>query len=204
MNRGFQLAHVVRVLTPTSSGNDGYDTMGELKVVGVPGPSWSIACTSETPKAWAMTTGTMDSNSMGYYKFLIYSDLIVTVVFTFEMVVKVIALGFVLHPGSYLRISWNVLDFAIVIISLISVATGPLALGTCVLDATRRGALKSLRSLRALRALRPLRAIKRAPGLRLVVNSLFLALPAITQVGMVTLLFMTILAFLVNSSSWVN
>ena len=46
---------------------------------------------------------------MGYYKFLIYSDLIVTVVFTFEMVVKVIALGFVLHPGSHLRNSWNVL-----------------------------------------------------------------------------------------------
>ena len=87
------------------------------------------------------------------------------------------------------------LDFAIVIISLISVATGPLALGTCVLDATRGSAEVS--SIAARVACAPsARAIKRAPGLRLVVNSLFLALPAITQVGMVTLLFMTILAVL--------
>ena len=84
-----------------------------------------------------MTTGTMDGNSMGYYKFLIYSDLIVTVVFTFEMVVKVIALGlsFTLAPISGTLGMCSILH---VIISLISVATGPLALGTCVLDATRR------------------------------------------------------------------
>jgi hypothetical protein len=180
----------------SSGDSNGLDSEGNAKVVGVPGPSWSIACTSDVPQAWAMTTGAMNGNSMGYYNFLIYSDLIITIIFTFEMVVKIFALGFALHKGSYLRNSWNVLDFIIVVISLVAIATGPLVTGMCLIDAGGGSALKSLRSLRALRALRPLRVIKRAPGLRLVVNSLFMALPAITQVGMVTLLFMMILAIL--------
>ena len=143
-----------------------------------------------------MTTGAMNGNSMGYYNFLIYSDLVITIIFTFEMIVKIIALGFAFHKGSYLRNSWNLLDFIIVIISLVAIATGPLVVGMCLKATGGGSALKSLRSLRALRALRPLRVIKRAPGLRLVVNSLFMALPAISQVGMVTLLFMMILAIL--------
>ena len=174
----------------------GNDTAGKPKIQGIPGPSWSIACTSEVPQAWAMTTGSMDGNSMGYYQFLLYSDLIITIFFTFEMAVKIFALGFAFHKGSYLRNTWNVLDFSIIIISIISIATGPFVTGICGASGVSGTELKSLRSLRALRALRPLRAIKRAPGLRLVVNSLFLAFPSIAQVGMVTLLFMMILAIL--------
>ena len=40
--------------------SDGLDTEGNAKVVGVPGPSWSVACTSDVPQAWAMTTGAMN------------------------------------------------------------------------------------------------------------------------------------------------
>ena len=46
--------------------------------------------------------------------------------------------------------------------------------------------LKTLRALRIFRALRPLRVIKRDPGLRLVVNSLFLAAAPIGTVTLVT------------------
>ena len=52
-----------------------------------------------------------------------YSDLfqeqvetIFIVVFTIECVLKIIALGFLFHPGAYLRNAWNILDFIIVII----------------------------------------------------------------------------------------
>ncbi len=38
------------------------------------------------------------------------------VIFTLEAVLKVIAYGFLLHPGAYLRNGWNILDFVIVII----------------------------------------------------------------------------------------
>lgn len=42
------------------------------------------------------------------------------VVFTMECVLKILAYGFACHPGAYLRNGWNILDFLIVIIGLIS------------------------------------------------------------------------------------
>jgi hypothetical protein len=57
-------------------------------------------------------------------------------------------------------------------------------------------ALKSLKALRALRALRPLRVISRNEGLKLVVNSLFSALPALGNVMLVCGLFVLIFAIL--------
>ena len=40
------------------------------------------------------------------------------VIFTGEAILKIIAYGFLLHPGSYLRSGWNFLDFVIVVIGL--------------------------------------------------------------------------------------
>ena len=54
--------------------------------------------------------------------------------------------------------------------------------------------LKSLRSLRTLRALRPLRMISRRPQLKLVVNSLFAAIPNVLNVLIVCILFLLIFA----------
>uniref|UniRef100_A0A914RT16 Ion transport domain-containing protein n=1 Tax=Parascaris equorum TaxID=6256 RepID=A0A914RT16_PAREQ len=42
------------------------------------------------------------------------------IVFTIECVLKVIALGFLFHPGAYLRNAWNILDFIIVVIGFVS------------------------------------------------------------------------------------
>lgn len=38
-----------------------------------------------------------------------------TVIFTVESAIRIIAMGFVIGKGSYLRDSWNLLDFAVVI-----------------------------------------------------------------------------------------
>ena len=35
-------------------------------------------------------------------------------IFVFEMVVKILAHGFALHAGSYLRDGWNIMDFVVV------------------------------------------------------------------------------------------
>jgi hypothetical protein len=43
-------------------------------------------------------------------------------IFLVECVVKVIAMGFVSHENSYLRDSWNVLDFVIVLTSVVAMA----------------------------------------------------------------------------------
>lgn len=42
-----------------------------------------------------------------------------------EAVLKIIAYGFLLHPGAYLRNGWNILDFIIVIIGYV-IASHPL------------------------------------------------------------------------------
>jgi hypothetical protein len=112
-----------------------------------------------------------------------YTDIGMTSLFTLEMVVKIIAYGFIFTRGAYLKNGWNVLDFVIVIVSIISLIARNGSAG-----------LKSLRSLRTLRALRPLRMISRRPQLKLVVNSLFAAIPNVLNVLVVCTLFLLIFA----------
>jgi len=38
------------------------------------------------------------------------------VIFTAEAIIKITAYGFVMHPGAYLRNSWNIIDFVIVVV----------------------------------------------------------------------------------------
>ncbi|KAF6204694.1 hypothetical protein GE061_018855 [Apolygus lucorum] len=42
------------------------------------------------------------------------------IVFLVEMVLKVIAYGFAFHPGSYLRNPWNLIDFFVIIVGIVS------------------------------------------------------------------------------------
>ena len=42
------------------------------------------------------------------------------VIFTLECIIKIIAYGFVLHPYAYLRSSWNILDFIIVVVGSVT------------------------------------------------------------------------------------
>ena len=109
-------------------------------------------------------------------------DLVMTILFGFELVIKVISLGFIAHKGSYMRSGWNVLDFLIVAISF-------MALGGV-------GPGKSLRALRTVRVLRPLRMVKRLPELQLVVNALINSVPAVANVLLICFLFFLIFAIL--------
>uniref|UniRef100_A0A0A9YGN4 Voltage-dependent calcium channel type A subunit alpha-1 n=2 Tax=Lygus hesperus TaxID=30085 RepID=A0A0A9YGN4_LYGHE len=69
------------------------------------------------------------------------------IVFIVEMVLKVIAYGFALHPGSYLRNPWNLIDFFVIIVGIVSFF--PLGIELSV-----------LRMLRIVRLLRLFRLIK--------------------------------------------
>ena len=40
-------------------------------------------------------------------------------IFTLEAVLKIIAYGFLFHPGAYLRNGWNILDFVIVVVGYV-------------------------------------------------------------------------------------
>jgi hypothetical protein len=122
-------------------------------------------------------------NCIALAAWLSWSDIIITALFVLEMVAKIVALGFALPKTSYLRNPWNALDFAIVLISVLSLALASLG-----------NKLKALRSLRALRALRPLRVVSRYPGLKLVVNAVIGAIPKVKNVFVINFLFLLLLA----------
>jgi len=66
----------------------------------------------------ALETPFMDPNS-GKAEVIKILDIIMTVVFTLEFIIKVIAYGFVLNgSNSYLRNFWNLIDFVILIPSV--------------------------------------------------------------------------------------
>ena len=43
------------------------------------------------------------------------TEQIFLLIFTIEALMKIVASGFVLHPGAYLRNGWNILDFIIIV-----------------------------------------------------------------------------------------
>eukprot|EP00041_Stephanoeca_diplocostata_P038149 m.1480953 g.1480953 ORF g.1480953 m.1480953 type:complete len:1704 (+) comp25172_c0_seq1:294-5405(+) len=112
-------------------------------------------------------------------KDLYNADIFFTAVFTIEMTVKMISLGLVWHPGSYLRNGWNRLDFVVVVGSILNFALADL------------GAVKILRTLRVLR---PLRAIKRAKGLEHVVRCMIISVKTIGNVFIITMLLIFMFA----------
>ena len=107
-------------------------------------------------------------------------DLIFTIVFTLELVLKNIAWGFMFNgKQSYIRNPWNIIDFIIVLFSLIS------------LFATNVD-LSIFKALRLLRVLRPLRMISKNEGLKISIQALLKALPSIGNVSIISLLFFLI------------
>lgn len=147
-----------------------------------------------------------DPNSL-LDKRLYYIDLVVTVIFTVEMLLKIIVFGafqkrteseayfrngwkysFFLCTFSMLFLlsllyngvlGWDNLDFFVVVVSLLS---------------TFSSDGKSIGVLRALRSLRPLKIIQRIPGLRVIVQSLILALPSVAEVSVIVFMVYFIFA----------
>jgi hypothetical protein len=98
------------------------------------------------------------------------------VVFVTEWLIKLVALGW----WGYYSDGWNILDFLIVVFSVTVLVM------TYVANDSQ---IQSIRVFRALRAIRPLRAVRRFQGMRVVVNSLLAAIPAILNVVVVGMLF---------------
>uniref|UniRef100_A0A4W6ENS3 Voltage-dependent P/Q-type calcium channel subunit alpha-1A n=1 Tax=Lates calcarifer TaxID=8187 RepID=A0A4W6ENS3_LATCA len=112
-----------------------------------------------------------------------YFDYVFTGVFTFEMLIKMVDLGLVLHQGSYFRDLWNILDFIVVSGALVAFAF------------TSKGKdISTIKSLRVLRVLRPLKTIKRLPKLKAVFDCVVNSLKNVLNILIVYLLFMFIFA----------
>uniref|UniRef100_A0AAX7SIB6 Ion transport domain-containing protein n=1 Tax=Astatotilapia calliptera TaxID=8154 RepID=A0AAX7SIB6_ASTCA len=119
--------------------------------------------------------------------FLTISNYIFTAIFVGEMTLKVVSMGLYLGETAYLRSSWNILDGFLVFVSLIDIVVS-MAGGAKILGV--------LRVLRLLRTLRPLRVISRAPGLKLVVETLITSLKPIGNIVLICCAFFIIFGIL--------
>ena len=52
-------------------------------------------------------------------------------IFTVEAALKILALGFVLHRGSYLRNAWNIMDFIVVVTGYVSLTSNLVSFENC-------------------------------------------------------------------------
>jgi hypothetical protein len=99
--------------------------------------------------------------------------------FMLEAAAKIVARGFVLGRGAYLRDWWNVLDFVTVVLGLVEylVVAGASA--------------SVLRTFRLVRPLRALRAVGRFKDLRMIVNLIISCLPLLVDVfALISFVFM--------------
>uniref|UniRef100_A0A8C9YJE9 Voltage-dependent T-type calcium channel subunit alpha n=1 Tax=Sander lucioperca TaxID=283035 RepID=A0A8C9YJE9_SANLU len=119
--------------------------------------------------------------------FLTISNYIFTAIFVSEMTLKVVSMGLYVGEQAYLRSSWNILDGFLVFVSLIDIVVS-MAGGAKILGV--------LRVLRLLRTLRPLRVISRAPGLKLVVETLITSLKPIGNIVLICCAFFIIFGIL--------
>ena len=111
---------------------------------------------------------------------LFWVDMVMTAIFCAEMMLKIVAYGFLLNSeDSYLRNTWNLIDFVIVVFSVSSLAM-------------QGSQLKLFKVFRLLRILRPLRMISRNEGLRVAIQAMLYAIPNIINVTVISTLFFLI------------
>ncbi|PRD33048.1 UNVERIFIED_CONTAM: Voltage-dependent calcium channel type A subunit alpha-1 [Trichonephila clavipes] len=132
----------------------------------------SIALAAEDP---------VDENSPSN-TILNYFDYAFTGFFAIEMVVDQ---GVILHPGSYCRDLWNILDAIVVICALVAFA---------FVGSSTGQNLSTIKSLRVLRVLRPLKTIKRVPKLKAVFDCVVTSLKNVFNILIVYILFQFIFA----------
>ena len=112
-----------------------------------------------------------------------YLDYVFNISFALETVIKTVSLGLVLDHGSYLRESWNVLDFSIVVSSMVDMAVTGVDLPV-------------IKVLRLLRTLRPLRFISHNIAMKTVVIALLESVGHIFNVVIVVLIVWLMFAIL--------
>ena len=95
--------------------------------------------------------------------------------FNLECGLKVLAIGFAMDEGSYLRDSWNKLDFFIVVTSNIDMALA-------------NTDIPALKVLRMLRMIRPLRVISHNPQLKMIVAALAKSVAPISNVAIIVMI----------------
>ena len=108
------------------------------------------------------------------------ADFAFQAIYSAEIVMKVLAYGFILNQGAFMRNYWNLLDFIIVFFGYLSYLQFSAGI--------------DLKSLRTFRVLRPLRMISSVEGLRLIMEAIISSLPLIGDIVLILLFYFLILA----------
>ncbi|XP_065341308.1 voltage-dependent T-type calcium channel subunit alpha-1G-like isoform X4 [Cloeon dipterum] len=121
--------------------------------------------------------------------FLATANYVFTAVFALEMLIKVIATGMFYGREAYFTSGWNIMDGVLVLISIVDLLMS-------VISESSPRIFGILRVFRLLRSLRPLRVINRAPGLKLVVQTLLSSLRPIGNIVLICCTFFIIFGIL--------
>ncbi|XP_015747869.1 PREDICTED: sodium channel protein 60E-like [Acropora digitifera] len=101
-------------------------------------------------------------------------------IYTMEMCLKILSRGFIFHAFAYLRDPWNWLDFIVVVLGYVTVAPN----------------IANLTGIRAVRVLRALRTFSALKGLRAMVNTLLRSLKLLSDVLVLFLFFLAVMALI--------
>ncbi len=110
-------------------------------------------------------------------------DYFFTAAFALETLIKAVSMGLFFDTGSYLRETWNQLDFIIVVVSIVD---------SSFVDID----LPVIKILRLLRTLRPLRMISHNSGMKTIVVALVQSVGGILNVAIVVMIVWMMFAIL--------
>ena len=108
------------------------------------------------------------------------TDYVFLGLYSLEMILKILGMGFFFEKEAYIKDPWNVLDFVIVLSGYFEIMFG--------------GVFFDAKSLRTFRVLRPLRTISGIEGLRILVSALIGSLPMLGNTIIILLFFFIIFA----------
>jgi hypothetical protein len=98
--------------------------------------------------------------------------------------IKNVVMGFACNgSGSYIREPWNIMDFIIVLLSLIDFLP---------IDAN----ISFIKVIRLMRVIRPLRMISKNPGLKIAIESLIKVIPGISNLMLISVLCILLFSIL--------
>lgn len=120
------------------------------------------------------------------------------ILYTIEMVLKIIGYGFITGPEPYIKDAWNILDFFIVMSSYVTVLSemnqskDEASVYYPVVEEETKG--MSITGLRVFRVMRPLKTISSIKGLKVLIMSVLFALPMLQDTLMILMFFFIVFA----------
>ncbi|XP_039379416.1 sodium channel protein type 5 subunit alpha-like isoform X6 [Mauremys reevesii] len=107
-----------------------------------------------------------------------YVEYTFTGIYTFEVLIKILARGFCLNEFTFLRDLWNWLDFSVIVLAYAAIFSD----------------LGSVSVLRTFRVLRALKTISIVPGLKVIVGALIHSVKKLADVMILTLFCLSVFA----------